>query len=356
MKTAGRAIGTALCLALTGALVGLAKTWPGFLFAWYPALSRHFMARLGAITAVCPLSVAEIGLGLIILWALFTFVRMLRGKSGILRWLTGLTLGLSILVLFFVASWGLNFFDPTSLADRLELPVSGYTQSQLQSAAEFYLARANDYSDQIPRDEEGRASFGAFRALAEESGQGYDALAAEYPFFLHSENLPKPVIASRLMSYCGITGIFSAFTGEANLNTDTPDASLPYTMAHERAHAQAVCPEDECNFAAYLACEASDSAALRYSGYYSAFVYCYNALHRVNAQAAAAVWAQMSPGVEADARYSAVHYAQYEGKTREAAEKVNDTYLKTFQQEEGVQSYDAVTTLLIAWYLSGRAE
>ena len=33
------------------------------------------------------------------------------------------------------------------------------------------------------------------------------------------------------------------------------------------------------------------------------------------------------------------HYDQYEGKVQDAAQKVNDTYLKAFSEESGVQSY-----------------
>jgi hypothetical protein len=46
------------------------------------------------------------------------------------------------------------------------------------------------------------------------------------------------------------------------------------------------------------------------------------------------------------------HYRQYEGKVQDAATKVNDTYLKAFGQEEGVQSYGKAADLLIAWYLA----
>ena len=36
---------------------------------------------------------------------------------------------------------------------------------------------------------------------------------------------------------------------------------------------------------------------------------------------------------------------------QDAATKVNDTYLKVFSEESGVQSYGEAADLLIAWYL-----
>ena len=56
---------------------------------------------------------------------------------------------------------------------------------------------------------------------------------------------------------------------------------------------------------------------------------------------------------QADILAANAHYAQFEGKVKETAEKVNDTYLKTMQQSSGVQSYGEVVDYLIAWHLAG---
>ena len=47
----------------------------------------------------------------------------------------------------------------------------------------------------------------------------------------------------------------------------------------------------------------------------------------------------LKEGVRADIQAANTHYAQYEGKVQDAATKVNDTYLKAFSEEAGVQSY-----------------
>lgn len=43
-------------------------------------------------------------------------------------------------------------------------------------------------------------------------------------------------------------------------------------------------------------------------------------------------------------------HAKYDGATREAVEQLNDTYLKAFSEELGVESYGAVADDLVAWY------
>ena len=351
LKTTGRLIASALLALIGGGLLLIARTYPVWFYAWYPALSQGVMARVGSVTSLLPVSLAELVILGLVLWLILTFIRMLRGETSLPRWLSGVLLGVMIGAVWFVAVWGLNYFSPYSLADRLGLEVTGYTSDQLYNATEYYLNQANALALEVPRDEEGIAELGTFRELADWSGEGYEALAEDYACFCPSQSTPKRVLLSRVLSYSGITGIFICFTGEANVNDETPQAALPFTMAHERGHAQAICPEEECNFAAYLACMANPHAECRYSGAYSAFIYCYNALYKQSATRAAELWYRMNDPLKADILFANAHYEQYEGKVQETAEKVNDTYLKTFQQTAGVQSYGLVADLLIAWYL-----
>ena len=351
LKTTGRLISSALLALVCGGMVLAARTYPQWLYLWYPALSQSIMARVGAVTGLLPVSLAELVIVILVLWLILTLIRVLQGKSSIARWLSGVLLGAMIGVTWFVAVWGLNYFSPYTLADRMGLEVTGYTTDQLYNATAYYLAQANDLAGAVPRDEDGVAALGTFSELADWSGEGYEILAEDYACFCPSMAMPKRVLLSRLLSYSGITGIFICFTGEANVNDETPQAALPFTMAHERGHAQAICPEEECNFAAYLACMANPHAECRYSGAYSAFIYCYNALYKQSSTRAAELWYQMNDQLKTDILYANAHYERFEGKVQETAEKVNDTYLKTFQQTAGVQSYGLVADLLIAWYL-----
>ena len=46
------------------------------------------------------------------------------------------------------------------------------------------------------------------------------------------------------------------------------------------------------------------------------------------------------------------HYQTYEGPAEEVGIAVNDTYLKAFSEESGVNSYGEVVDYLIAWHLA----
>lgn len=347
-KAIRRLIASGVFAALTLGLVFVAMAVPGF-FSVYPAVSRRMLAGLAALTEPVPFAVWEwVALGLIV-WAIVSLVLAIR-KKRVVRWLAGLLMGVCIGVFLFVGLWGLNHFGP-SIDEKMGFPVSETSTQQLRQAAEYYLSVANELSTQVPRDADGLFDPGDFDQLAAHAGDGYQILAKTYDTFDGSTVRVKRLASSYFFGKMGLTGIFVDFTGESCVSSTTYGSSLPFTMCHEIGHRMGFAAENEANFAAFLACDASESVVFRYSGYYEAFVYCYNALARADAAAAQAVWQQANEWVAADCTGAHQHYQKI---TSEAAEKVsdavNDTYLKVFSEESGVQSYGQVTDLLIAWY------
>lgn len=202
----------------------------------------------------------------------------------------------------------------------------------------------------VARDAADVGQFSDFETLAAQAGAGYAPLAQRYALFTGSTARVKKLASWRLFSRFGITGIFVCVTGESCVNPDTYAAWLPFTMCHEIAHRQTVAAEDGANFCAYLACMENPSAEFQYSGAMAAYIYCSNALMKVDRTAASEIWNSVAPGIRADAQAANAHYAQYEGAVQDAAQKVNDVYLKAFSETSGVQSYGEVADLLIAWY------
>ena len=354
MRTIGRLILSAVFLLLTAVLAAVANYMPELFFSFYTDFSRDTLAFLSGITAPFPFAVWEVLLALIVLLALYFLVRNLAQKRGFFCWLSGVILLVSVLVFGFVGLWGLNHFS-VPVADRVGLEVTGYTKDQLIGTVEYMADQAGYWADQVERDENGDLAID-FPVMAKQAVEGYEVLAQTNPFFEGSSAPVKKLLVDDAFSYMGITGIFVPFTGESGANPNAYNASVPFTMCHELAHRLTVAPEDEANFCAFLACEASSDPSFHYSGWYSAFVYCYNALHKVNAERAWALWdTALSERVRQDCRNANTHYDQYEGEVQEAVQKVNDVYLKTFNEESGVQSYGEVADLLIAWYFQNAA-
>ena len=68
-------------------------------------------------------------------------------------------------------------------------------------------------------------------------------------------------------TYTHISGMYTFFTGEANVNVNYPDFIMVSSAAHEMAHQRGVGKEDEANFVAFLVCTLSDDPYIRYCGY-----------------------------------------------------------------------------------------
>ena len=163
----------------------------------------------------------------------------------------------------------------------------------------------------------------------------------------------KPVLTSKLLSYSHITGIYSFPTGEANINTDFPDYTLPFTMAHELAHQRGIAREDEANFVAYLVCIKSEDPYIRYSATLSLWEYMMNAMYVTNPEYYKLLLDMLAPPVKAEEEAYAVFYQQYaENALADVNDFVNDTYLKSQGEKEGNRSYDLVVDLAVAFFKS----
>jgi hypothetical protein len=178
----------------------------------------------------------------------------------------------------------------------------------------------------------------------------YDVFCAKHKFIDHYDSRLKPVMLSELMNYTHITGVYSYFTGEANIDIAFPDYTIPYTAAHELAHQRGIAREDEANMVAFLVCMESDDAYIRYCAYLNMYEYVANALYRASPE----LYAKASGKLHADVKSEMIAYsnffAKYQNSTAGSVSgAVNDTFLK-FQGTEGTASYGMVVDLTVAYY------
>ena len=178
----------------------------------------------------------------------------------------------------------------------------------------------------------------------------YDVACDKYTFVQRLDSRLKPVMLSELMSYTHITGIYSFFTGEANLNIDFPDYTIPYTAAHELAHQRGIAREDEANFMAFLVCIDSEDPYIRYSGYLNLFEYVSSALYSASPELYSSAIATIDPRVRMEMRAYSAFFEKYRDSTAsKVSETVNNTSL-ILQGTEGTKSYGMVVDLAVAYY------
>jgi len=271
-------------------------------------------------------------------------------KGGFFKSVFRLLQYVSILYILFMLLWGLNY-GRQSIADTMGFEVEQYTKEQLYQMTEFLVQEANDLRRYQAEDGEGVMMIkGNYKEIFARAHEGYSALGDSYSVFSGYYGKPKPLIVSKWMLYTGITGIYFPFTAEANVNVSVPDLLLPATTLHEMAHQRGIAPEDEANFAAYVTAMAHPDKDFNYSGTILALIHSMNALYAQDPDLAMTLRATYSEAVSRDVVSYSRFWDAFEGKTNEVADKVNDTYLKTNRQEDGVRSYGLMVDLMLGYY------
>ena len=151
------------------------------------------------------------------------------------------------------------------------------------------------------------------------------------------------------MSYLGITGIYTYFTGEANVNMTYPDYDVVFTAAHELSHQRGILRENEANFMAYLVCSRSEDVYLRYCAALNMYQYVGSALYRTNKD----LYYEISHGLDERAKgdiYVSNSVTQKYGDTilNDISDFVNDLFLKS-NGTAGIVTYGRVVILAVSY-------
>ena len=242
---------------------------------------------------------------------------------------------------------GINYHR-VSFAETAGISAEPCTAEDLSRICSWLTEEVNVRSAQVSRDENGVMSLS--RPEGPDAAAAMESLGETFPDLSGSYPMPKKVLCSQILSRLGLTGIFSAFTIEANYNRDMTAYNIPFTVCHELSHLRGFMQEEEANFIAFLACIQSEQTAFQYSGYLSAWIYCMNALYDTDYDTWSTIRSQLAPSVETDLTANREFWASYDGILEEISTQVNDTYLKINGQDSGVQSYDMMVELTVAYF------
>ena len=326
---------------------------------------------MGVLTGWIPFSIAEllVVVGPLVLVFLLArqMIRVIRVKKlvkeeqkniGQIRFvlimtaLQNLLCLVSIIFFVYILLCGINYHR-YSIQHYLGLSVENSSVEELEGLLIELADRATFLRTHLTEDEDGVYVLPMTKKeLGKEAKKAYENLAKQYEIFEGHYPVPKHVLFSKLMSYTQITGVFTCWTMEANVNIDISPYSVGSTMCHELAHLHGFMREEEANYISYIACLASDCIDLQYSGTMLALIYTGNALYRKDAERYFEVYKNhYSEAVARDLIANNEYWDKFEDtKVAETAEKVNNTYLKANNQTDGTQSYGRVVDLLLAEY------
>lgn len=244
--------------------------------------------------------------------------------------------------------WGANYYID-DFCDKSGLSPQPIALEDLTAVTQQFADELAACADEVERDGDGLFAVPR-EEIFSDAVSSYATLYDEFPFLDTSDLTPKGIHFSRIMSYLDFTGFYFPFTGEANVNTDSPACMLPATMLHEMTHQRGIASEQQCNFLSILGSVQSGSAAYRYSGYLLGYIYLSNALYRVDYDAWLAMRQALPECVKLDLANQSAYWAQFEGPAAKTAQKLNDSMIRSYGDELGVQSYGAVVDLLVLYY------
>lgn len=331
-------------------------TFADFLSDHVSWLIRLVLAKL---TNWFPMSVAELLLMLLplILVLLIILIFRITEKDVKYSWRFAFSM---IAVGCFAYSVFVFGFAPgyygTVLTDKLGVNREKVSAEQLHDTALFLLDQCNAVSDEV-NFVYGSSSVMPYSldTMNEKLNEAYRNAEKKYGFFHNFSSDVKYVVMSDWMSYTHITGVYTFFTGEANINVIFPDYTIPFTAAHELSHQRGISREEEANFMAYLVCMESDDPYIRYSGAFNLLEYVLNALYSADGNLYNDLWNRMDNRFRYEMRAYNLFFEKYrENVAAKVSDAINDHYLEQHGQTEGTRSYGLVVDLAVAFLLSDK--
>ncbi len=325
------------------------------------ALAFHvtgpFRRGIGRVCYLVPFSVMEVVVAGAVLaavvylaWSIAAVIRTRESRwARAYRAVLGAACAALSLWAGFCLLWGVNFWTD-SFQDQSGIYAQPVALEDLRQVTAYFAAQTARTAANVERDEHGLFAVSREEIL-KNSVRAYDGITEYLPFLEFDDPGVKPMAFSRLMSAMDFTGFYCSFTGESNVNIDSPACMLPSTVAHELAHQRGFASEQECNFLAVLASTTCDDPAYAYSGWLIGYVYLGNALYSQDPEVYWAIREGMPEEVRLDLAYNNAYWAQFQDTVvQQASNKIYDGILKSYGDERGIQSYGTVVDLLVAYY------
>jgi len=352
-----------ILLALSVIIYVIAVISEGFADFFNRYIGSFVRGILAVFSNLLPFSLGELMLILLIPAIIFAVIvankKYCNSWKQVLYFSAKLFSSVAIMGILFVFTLG-TAYHGTSLDHKLGLEKKNVTKEELRYTADVLTEIVNDLSDEVEFEHE---SFSVMpysrREMNDKLMDAYDKARLKYDFIPRMYSRVKPVMMSELMSYTHITGIYSYFTGEANINIAFPDYTIPFTAAHELAHQRGIAREDEANFVAFLVCMESDDPYIRYSAYLSVLEYVTNAYYTADNSKEHADYIELRRSLDIKVRYEQKAYSEFFDKYRDnvAADisgATNDIYLQSQGVSAGSASYGMVVDLAVAYYKTKR--
>lgn len=312
----------------------------------YPYISRFFRIIFGWI----PFSVGDLVYASLILMVLFHLYKQGRNLfRNKLRFTRNVGMVLSIAYFTFHLLWGFNYYR-APIAQKFDLEETknyqelvDFTRQLIKKTNELQLQITKDSAKQVDIPYTQTEQFSITLA-------GYEQLGKKHAFLAYQQPSIKTSLFSTALTYMGYAGYLNPFTNEAQVNRLLPDFRFPVVTGHEIGHQLGYSAENETNFIGYLVTANNDDIYFKYAAYSYALGYCLKDVHRGDSEIFDKLLSELNSGVKLNFQEMAAFWNQYENPLEPVFKSVFNTFLKANNQTQGIQSYNAVVSLLIAYH------
>ena len=317
------------------------------------SVSRRIFA---AISGLIPFSLGETIVILCPFVAVFVLIfyfrKIIDNSDKSKRFLAGVLSLLSLIYSLFVINFGTGYRN-SSLDKKLNINKHGVTAKQLYDTLLLVNEDIKPLLGSIYFKDEYSSSSMPFSLdeMVERINDSYSELSKKYSFIPDFRSKIKVVALSDIMTYTHVSGVYSYFTGESNLNINFPDYTLVYTTAHEFAHQRGISREDEANFVAFLVCTSSDDVYIRYCGYQNMIEYLLNALYTADQELYFKALSALEYKTKVEISSFNSFFDRYnDSVASKVSSTVNNVFLYSQGISEGEKSYGMVVDLCVAYY------
>lgn len=334
-------------------ITGVSEVFADFLVGTVGFLLRSLMSFFSFLF---PLSLFELLVVLSVpltVLVIILAIRHIKDKRSAVRAAFSLIAAVGIVYTGYIFTLGIGY-NTTTLDERIGVEdAENITREELYGTIITVRDEVNALADSVRYEGgEGRMTM-SLNELSLHLSDGYGEFRREYPFFVNFHSRVKPIVASPVMSDMRLTGIYTFFTGESNVNIEYPDYDIVFTSAHELAHQRGIIRENEANFMAFLICIGSEDPFVRYSGYLRMYEYLASALYQLDKE----LYREVLSGLDERARGDIAASNEVTKRHKDSPlgafiSSLNDGYLK-LNGTDGAVSYGYVVRLAVGMYQRG---
>ncbi|WP_396174131.1 DUF3810 domain-containing protein [Flavobacterium sp.] len=309
----------------------------------YVYISHFSRTLLGEI----PFSIGDIIYGTTIIYCIYWFYK--NRKLHLKRKLWSVLNFLSVFYFLFHLLWAFNYYR-VPLFEKMNIKTE-YSEADLVTFTEKLISKTNDVQLAITKNQNEKVTNPYSQdSIFSMTQNGYDNLSKIYPFFQYEIPSRKKSLFSLPLTYMGFGGYLNPFTNESQVNYKLPMFGFPNVVCHEMAHQIGFASESECNFIGFLAGIKNEDLYFQYSALSNALRYCMSNIAMKNEKQFEVLKKKINSGIIANYKESDLFWKQYDTIIDKGFHAFYDQFLKTNQQEDGIDSYSKFVDLLINYY------